>query len=125
MTEAAIVIVERDVHVVEVTAQPAHAKVEVVANPETRVIEVTTAGPQGPKGDRGDTGPRGPEGGTYRHEQGAASATWVVYHGLGRPPAITVVDSGGTECEGSVSHPDANTAVIEFSAPFSGAAYCT
>lgn len=59
----------------------------------------------------------------YIHHQGTASDTWVVKHNLGKNPAVTVVDSAGTEVIGDVTHNDKNTVTIVFTAPFSGKAY--
>ena len=61
---------------------------------------------------------------TYPHDQMSASSLWVVNHNLGKRPSVTVVDSGGTEVEGLVTHISANQLSIEFSAPFGGKAYC-
>jgi hypothetical protein len=60
----------------------------------------------------------------YVHEQRQASAVWTVNHNLGKVPAVTVVDTAGTEVIGDVRHVDENTALLTFSAPFSGKAIC-
>lgn len=60
---------------------------------------------------------------TYRHVQGAASDSWTVVHGLGKFPAVFVVDSAGTLVDGDVAYIDQNTVVVTFSSPFSGEAY--
>jgi hypothetical protein len=78
---------------------------------------------------RGEQGPQGIPGEvqfvdlSYVHTQSIASDTWTITHGLQFIPNITVVDSGGTVVEGSYNYPDANTAVLSFSHPFSGKAY--
>ena len=59
----------------------------------------------------------------YIHNQNTASAVWTVTHGLGKNPAVTVVDSAGTEVVGDVAHINKNTTKITFSAAFSGKAY--
>lgn len=59
----------------------------------------------------------------YVHNQNSASAVWTVTHGLDKIPAVTVVDSAGTEVVGDVAHIDKNTTKITFSAAFSGKAY--
>lgn len=107
-------------------------------------------GPPGPKGSKGDTGdpgapgeqgiqgepgPEGPPGlqgppGSdatdkhYRHVQATALATWIVNHGLGKFPAVTVVDSSGTEVEGQVIYNSTTQITLNFSAAFSGEAFC-
>lgn len=60
----------------------------------------------------------------YTHTQGLASDTWTINHGLGKYPAITVVDSGGTVVLGGITYVSANVATVEFSTAFSGTAYC-
>lgn len=58
------------------------------------------------------------------YEQSMPSPLWTISHGLGRRPAsIVVEDTNGDQCIGSVAHPDANTAVLTFSASFAGTAY--
>lgn len=53
-TEAPAVI-EIDNRAYEISVSTVEPKIEVSA-PETRIIEVATAGIQGPKGDKGDDG---------------------------------------------------------------------
>jgi len=61
----------------------------------------------------------------YVHNQGAASAEWVIIHTLGGRPSVTVVDSAGTVVIGEVQY-DSNTQVtVSFTAAFSGYAYLT
>lgn len=60
----------------------------------------------------------------YPHTQSVAAATWTIPHNLGKFPAVTVVDSAGTEVVGDVTHPDENTVVVSFTAAFAGRAYC-
>lgn len=59
----------------------------------------------------------------YVHVQDVAAATWNVQHNLGKHPAVSVVDSAGTEVNGDVVHIDAGSLTLNFSAPFSGRAY--
>ena len=70
-------------------------------------------------------GPPGPPGKveTYIHNQTTPSATWTITHGLGRYPAVTIVDSAGRVVMGDVSYTDDNTVTIAFGAAFSGRAY--
>jgi hypothetical protein len=60
----------------------------------------------------------------YAHEQNVPSKEWVVVHGLGKFPAITVVDSAGTRWMGTEIQKDSNTVILQFAFPFSGIAYC-
>lgn len=69
----------------------------------------------------------GPGGGSdahYLHTQASPSATWVIPHALGKRASITVIDSAGDECEGTVRHDSVNQATVSFSAPFAGVAFC-
>lgn len=60
---------------------------------------------------------------SYVHNQGVASATWVITHNLGFYPNVIVEDSGGTTVEGEVVYNSANQLTLTFSAPFGGIAY--
>lgn len=60
---------------------------------------------------------------TYHHQQVSPSATWTVCHGLGKYPAITVIDSAGTMVEGSYDYVDSNNCVLNFASAFGGDAY--
>ena len=62
-------------------------------------------------------------GSTYAFTQPAPLAVWTIAHNLGRFPSVSVVDSAGTEIEGSVVYTNANQVVITFSSAFAGAAY--
>ncbi len=53
-----------------------------------------------------------------------AATTVAVAHNLGKRPSITVFDSAGDECEGTVTHVDINNVALNFSAPFSGTVIC-
>jgi hypothetical protein len=99
-------IVVRETQVVKVSAQP------------------TMPGPPGPQGPAGPPGVS-PTGADLNktHVQAAAAAIWVVAHGLGKRPSVTVVDSAGDPVEGTVAYVDANNLTISFSAAFGGEAY--
>ncbi len=56
-------------------------------------------------------------------EQQVPSDTWVITHNLAFQPNVTVVDSGGTTVEGSISYDTVNQITLTFSAAFSGFAY--
>lgn len=59
----------------------------------------------------------------FTHDQETPSDEWTIVHNLGKYPAVSVVDSGGSEWQTSVDHVSADELVIRFSAPFSGRAY--
>lgn len=69
----------------------------------------------------------GPQGGAaqvfYTHTQAVASAVWTINHNLGGEPTAVVLDSAGTQCEGTFSYPSKNQMVITFTAAFTGTAY--
>ena len=59
----------------------------------------------------------------YVHNQPTASTNWVITHNLKMYPSVTIVDSGGTHVMGEVTYNTLNTALVEFTSPFSGKAY--
>lgn len=59
----------------------------------------------------------------YVHTQAAAAVTWTVVHGLGKFPAVSVVDSGGNVLIPNVQYVDANTLTVTFAAATSGKVY--
>lgn len=60
----------------------------------------------------------------YTHTQNVSSATWIVTHNLGKFPAVSIVDTGNNEVVGDVAYINENSLTLNFSAPFSGKAYC-
>lgn len=89
----------------------------VIVQPITPQIEVTAPGPQGAPGtfSPGDV--------SYVHTQSIASDTWIINHNLNFNPVAVVLDSAGTNCEGTISYPSLNQMIITFTAAFSGTAY--
>lgn len=72
----------------------------------------------------GPTGATGPSVAVfYTHNQSTPSATWVIVHNLGAYPVVKVIDSGLSECEGSLTYNSSNQITIIFSAAFAGTAY--
>jgi hypothetical protein len=59
----------------------------------------------------------------YHHVQGSPASSWVILHGLGYFPNITVVDSTERQVEGDVVYDNLNQITVTFAAPFSGDAY--
>lgn len=84
---------------------------------ETPTVTVSAPGPQGTPGifDPADI--------FYVHTQGSPSAVWTINHNLNGNPTAVVLDSAGTQCEGTFSYPTMNQMVITFTAAFSGTAY--
>lgn len=60
----------------------------------------------------------------YTHTQRVASTAWTVKHNLGKYPAVTVVDSAGSEVMGDTVYNDTNSLTLNFASAFSGTAYC-
>lgn len=88
----------------------------IVQNDVTNVI-ITAPGPQGPAGtfNAGDV--------AYVHNQAVASNVWTINHNLGFNPTAVVLDSAGTQCEGTFSYPSINQMIITFTGAFTGTAY--
>lgn len=59
----------------------------------------------------------------YVHTQGSPSAVWTVTHNLGKRPAVSIVDSAGTQWFAQVEYLSDNQCRLTFSGAFSGAAY--
>jgi hypothetical protein len=87
----------------------------VIIKPVIPTIVVTAPGPQGPSGSAGSV--------FYVHTQSASSAVWTINHNLNGQPTAVVLDSAGTQCEGTFSYPSGNQMIITFSSAFTGTAY--
>ena len=59
----------------------------------------------------------------FVHDQGSASATWVVTHNLNKLCSVTVVDSANTVVIGDITYNSVNQVTLKFSGSFSGKAY--
>jgi len=62
-------------------------------------------------------------GATYVHNQLSPEAIWHVSHGLGKYPAVNVVDSAGTEFIPKIQYIDQNNVDIISAYSVSGKAY--
>ena len=62
-------------------------------------------------------------GSTYTHTQATASSSWLVSHGLGRRPSVTIVDSAGNVQIGEVLYTSDNSITVTFASAFGGYAY--
>ena len=98
-----------------IVVEPVIQNITVVDS--TASISITSPGPQGP------AGVFTPADIFYVHTQGQASAIWTINHNLGGQPTAVVLDSAGTQCEGTFSYPSTNQMIITFTAAFSGTAY--
>ncbi len=86
----------------------------IIVKPIVPIVEVTAPGPQGVSA-AGQI--------FYVHTQAVAAAVWTINHNLGGQPTAVVLDSAGTQCEGTFSYPSVNQMVITFSSAFTGTAY--
>ena len=86
----------------------------VIIKPTNAIVEITAPGPQGVAASAQVF---------YTHTQNTPSAVWTINHNLGGNPTAVVLDSAGTQCEGTFSYPSVNQMVITFTAAFSGVAY--
>ena len=89
----------------------------IIFQPVIPNVTIAAPGPQGP------AGAFTPSDIAYTHTQAVSSATWTINHNLGFNPLAIVLDSGGTQCEGSVTYPSTNQMVITFTGAFTGVAY--
>lgn len=87
----------------------------VVIKPVVPTVTVSAPGPQGPGGTSAQV--------FYTHVQSSASAVWTINHNLNGEPTAVVLDSAGTQCEGTFSYPSKNQMIITFTAAFAGTAY--
>ena len=59
----------------------------------------------------------------FIHNQGVASASWSITHGLNKFPSVTVIDSANRVVVGQIEFISINALTITFTASFSGKAY--
>jgi hypothetical protein len=85
----------------------------IIIKPIIPTVEITAPGPQGTPGGQI----------FYVHTQAVASAIWTINHNLNGEPTAVVLDSAGTQCEGTFSYPSKNQMVITFTSAFTGTAY--
>jgi hypothetical protein len=67
-------------------------------------------------------GPQGASGGSYTFTQSTTSTSWVITHGLGFYPNVTVV-SGSDIVEGGITYTSNTALTLTFSTAISGVAY--
>jgi len=76
-------------------------------------------GPPGPPGPPGSGG----GGSSYTHTQYGSAQIWDIVHPLGYVPAVTIVDTGGTEIKGDTHVISNNHLQVEFAFAFPGTAF--
>ena len=60
---------------------------------------------------------------TFTYNQAISNSIWIINHGLGTFPSVTVLDSAGNTVFGDIVYNDQNTLTLTFSASFTGTAY--
>ena len=61
---------------------------------------------------------------TFVYTQVSASMVWNIPHNLGFKPSVELINSGGAEFDGEVTHTDLNNTVVQLTVPRSGTARC-
>lgn len=103
-------------------ANPSPAQVTNSGSPGAAVLNFTL--PAGPIGPQGLTGAKGDSAAaSFVYEQVTPAATWYINHNLDFFPAVTVVDSGGSDVVGSISYVNRDNLVVTFSVAFGGKAF--
>lgn len=90
------------------------AEEAIIVVPNIPQVTIATPGPQGVSASVNVF---------YVHTQAVASAVWTINHNLNGEPTAVVLDSAGTQCEGTFSYPSKNQMVITFTSAFAGTAY--
>jgi hypothetical protein len=80
-------------------------------------------GVPGQRGPQGPQGIQGAPGGNMMFTKSEPSNTWVIAHYLGFNPNVTVVDSLGNDCVGTITYNNNSGLTITFNQPISGTAY--
>jgi len=62
-------------------------------------------------------------GGAFVFTQTTASSTWLIEHGLGFYPNVTIEDGSGNDISGAITYIDANSLQIDFNTATTGVAY--
>lgn len=86
-------------------------KTVTVTTPINAIVEVAATGPQGPVG-----------AGAYVHSQSSPSTTWTINHNMGIYPAVELLDTGGQEIDGEISHTSINQTIVRLNPPSAGIA---
>jgi hypothetical protein len=84
----------------------------IVIQPELTNVVISGQGQQGPPAEI-----------FYTHTQATSASVWTINHNLDGYPTAVVLDSAGTQCEGTFSYPSKNQMVRTFTGAFTGIAY--
>lgn len=111
------------VHATALVPEPAQSdRVMVLLQPPSGAFVIGYIGDSRERWGEGGTGGGGDQLVSFTFQQPTPSAQWVINHPLAYFPAVTIVDSTGTQVEADVSY-GAGQVVATFSAAFSGLAY--
>ena len=88
-------------------------QLKVVRTSTERRVVVALAGIRGP----GGSGP------SHTHTQAVAQSSWTVVHNLGRHPLVDV-EVSNEAVQARVTYPNNTSALVEFTSPQIGKAYC-
>lgn len=120
-------VVEREGETVTVVTTTTETVLLTPGVETVTVLTLAEQGPPGPPGPSGEDGPPGPRGSggdlNYLHTQIAAASIWLVTHGLGKYPSVSIAGSDGTAVQGDVVYLDEYSLSLLFSASFSGQAF--
>jgi hypothetical protein len=61
----------------------------------------------------------------YEHDQAVPAGDWLIVHGLGKYPNVSVYDDTGSEVLADIQNVDVNTVHVVFSYMASGKAVCS
>lgn len=61
----------------------------------------------------------------FIYEQAQPATMWIINHNLGYRPAVELLDTGGQEIDGDISHPTVNQTVIMLQPATAGIARLT
>lgn len=84
-----------------------------VTSLETQILQVVSTS--------GLTGSGGADA-THVHTQMVAATEWYILHNLNKLPAVTIIDTAGSEVIGDVFYVNLNTVKINLTAAMSGTA---
>lgn len=116
---------------INVQQVPPAVQLEVQVQAPIALLTGRAPGPTGPQGPQGDVGPQGPQGdpgppgsdANFVYNQVALSDTWTITHNLGKYPAVSIVDSGGTTIIGDIEYLSVNQVQLTFTTALVGSAY--
>jgi hypothetical protein len=104
-----------DAPTLEVQLGPDPVAIASIPSPPDTVIVLPVQGPQGEAGESGEAATG------YDHTQSSASASWIITHGLGYYPVVSV-HVGDEQVIADVEYGSVNQVTITFASPQTGSA---